>query len=170
MIDIHYDCPQFRDVDPYRDSTGLKDRYERKTVREEQKLRRKCIESIAGEVSKLLVPLRSYNLIYDLDEDCRDALMNEMREQFDDLHPDSIEFEGAFERAYRKHYQNPSRLIFRAVPYTLGDITHADPEYPEDSVQQQLVRCCYEVQTKKLKERYMTLIYRENAEHWAKKS
>ena len=170
MIDIHYDCPQFRDVDPYQMTSGYRDTHERYLATQGQKKRRKCIESIAEGVSKLLVPRRSYILIYDLDEDCANALIDEMREQFDDLHPDSEAFDGAFERAYKRHYKNPSRITFKAVPYTLGDITHDDPEYRCDSVQGNLERYCDNVQEKKLKERYWTLIYRENAEHWAKKS
>jgi hypothetical protein len=170
MIDIHYDCPQFRDVDPYQQTSQYRDTHERYLATQGQKERRKCIKSIAEDVSKLLVPRRSYILIYDLDEDCANALIDEMREQFDDLHPDSEAFDAAFERAYKRHYRNPSRITFKAVPYLLGDITHADPDCPEDSVQIRLQHCCDNVQDKKLKERYWALIYRENAEIWAKKA
>lgn len=171
MIDIDYKCPEFRDVDPYQNTSGYRDTHERYLATQGQKKRRKCIESIADGVveSGLLVPRRSYLVIFDLDEDCAIALFAEMREQFDDLHPDSAAFDAAFERAYKTHFKNPSLLSFKAVPYQLGDITHADPDCPEDSVQIRLQACCDRVQTKKLKERYMTLIYRECAKIWAKK-
>ena len=159
MIDIHYRCPEFRGIPSPNNFEN----------RQDEKRYRQCVDEIAEGVSELLVPKRSYIVIFDLDYDCSDALMSEMRERFDDLHPDSAAFDAAFERAYTKHYQNPSKITFKAVPYLLGDITHADPEYPSDSVQLCLWSCTHRIYEKKLKERYMTLIYRENAEWWAKK-